>query len=217
MRVFDPNTNPYADDLIRLALAPATRYLQHERRALAEIMAIKLYQVNTHDRWPRDFPYLYIGRDLNWHEVGIKVIFEFERDVAMEVISRDFVRYEELVVLSVGAQGVVEVFNGRPEGFERKKIKAALSSLWDGHRIEKDRGEGIVPIRSDKEAADDYQGRRGRDGSNGDGNGGDGGDGDGDGPGPGGMPGSGGTRELINHPILFAVEPGVFDAIMEQV
>jgi hypothetical protein len=220
MRVFDPNTNPYADDLLRLALAPATRYLPHERRVLADTVAAKLYQVKTRDYWPRGYPYIYIDKHLGRRAVGITVVFEFEKDLEIDVDYQYFNRYDELVLLSVGVQGVVEVYNGPGKAFEPQKIEAALYSLWNGHCIDEDLGEGTVPIRSDNEIAGDYQGRKGRDGANGGGNGrdgGDGGDDGGDGPGPEGIPGGGGARELMNHPILFAVESDVFDAIMREV
>jgi hypothetical protein len=40
---FDPNTNPFADDLLRLGVAPASRFTAGERRIFARILAGKIY------------------------------------------------------------------------------------------------------------------------------------------------------------------------------
>lgn len=45
MPKFDPNLNPYADDLIRLSAAPHSRYSAQERTTLARIIASKLYRL----------------------------------------------------------------------------------------------------------------------------------------------------------------------------
>ena len=83
-----------------------------------------------------------------------------------------------------------------------------------------------IPPRSDEEAGSAYYGGdfpRAASGGNGDGlrregvGGGGGGDGDGDGDGGGGQaPGTGGVRELVNHPVLFSVDADVLRAILES-
>lgn len=57
------------------------------------------------------------------------------------------------------------------------------------------------------------------DGGRGGRGGGGGGDGDDGGSSAGGgeVPGSGGIRELLNHPVLLSVDRGVFDSILEHV
>jgi uncharacterized membrane protein YgcG len=226
MRAFDPNKNPYADDLVRLALAPSTRYRTLERRALATIMATKLYRLEAREHWPLRYSYHYIDSTSDPLTVDIAVIFDSDRiqEIA-KVIYHHYYFHDKLIVLSVGEKGVIEVFNGLTRDVDPKEIRAEVARLRESKTLEGDREdgivikEGIVPVRSDSEVADDYRGKRRRDGSNDGGNGGGGGGGGGgdDGPGPDGVPGSGGARELMNHPVLFAVESSVFDAIMEQV
>jgi hypothetical protein len=224
MRGFDPNKNPYADDLVRLALTPSTRYRPIERRALATIMATKLYQLEAREHWPLRYSYQYIDPTSDPHTVDIAVIFDSDRvrEIA-EVIHHPYYFHDKLIVLSVGEKGVIEVFNGLASDAHPKKIRAAVVRLRESKTLDGDTEDGmvteeaIVPVRSDSEVADDYRGKRRRDGSNDGGDGGGGGGGGDDGPGPEGVPGSGGARELMNHPVLFAVESSVFDAIMEQV
>lgn len=216
MRAFDPNKNPYADDLLRLAFAPSSRYRPNERRAMATIMAAKLYQVETHNYTPRWHPFLYHVATTDLSEIGIIVVFDSDEIQELRYAIHFFPRCDKLIVLSVGKRGVIEVFNGPTSDDNLKIISAAVARLREKGKLDGETKEGVIPTRSDNEVADDYQGKRGYDGASG-GGGGDGGDGGDNGPGPDRIPGSGGARELLNHPVLFAVEPDIFDAIMEQV
>jgi len=218
MRRFDPNKNPYADDLIRLTITPSTRYRPSERRALATIIASKLYHVQEREHWPLRYSYRYIDPMSGSLDIDIVVIFDSDEIEKIAYLMRRYHIHDKLILLSIGENAVVEVFNGRASDVDPEKISAAVARLRENGTLDGNTGEGMVLVRSEDDLADDYRGKRRRDGSSGGegGGGGDGGD-DGDGPGPNDIPGSGGARELMNHPVLFAVESNVFDAIMEQV
>ncbi|GEM_PF-6081049 len=223
-RVFDPNTNPYADDLLRLALAPPSRFSKQERRAMGSILAGKLYGLGISTRsWyflDHDEAH-FLGSDV-WGIVAIVLIFDDENDewTLERMLRRLGYRKaaDQMIVLSVGAAGVIEIYNG-PWITAVSSIRNASNSIWNADDAPRYPTEGDIPAGSDAELSRDYLGQdRGGGGEGDDGRGGDGGGNDGVPPGgEGGSSGAGGVGELLNHPVLFSIERRHFDAILRQV
>lgn len=248
MRIFDPNSNPYARDLHRLRSGLERRYTSLERVALGRVIAAKLYELEP--RFGHRFGQGRLFRNLvDDRPVELHVVF----DDAIKAgrLHRRLRRYRtrperQLIVLIIGDHGVAEVFNGFQGELEREGLARALDAMrGDGDAYSLPLEE-VVPPRSDA-AAEDYFSVRGssgeprgetgndraeggtdRSGDNGRGSGnqrrdggnnrGNGGNGDNDGTdGPGGTPGRGGAGELVNHPVLFAVERHVYDAILDEI
>jgi uncharacterized membrane protein YgcG len=220
MRTFNPDTNPYADDLMRLGLAPLERYSYEERYALARLIASKLYKISFKPPYHADAGFS------SWHSdahsgrtVEIGVIFN--SDLEQHRLSRpeDLYGHDQLlIVLDIGKNGVVEVFNGVSDEGTFDQVRKAIASVRNGEYGGLADGPNATPPRTDSEVVDDYEGNREANRANrGGGRDGGGGGSDGGGGALGNASGSGGTGELINHPILFAVEEDTFDAILERV
>lgn len=221
IRKFDPDTNPYADDLLRLSLAPPGRYSDVERLALARIIASKLYKVTLVEPHYTDWGFSTWAseiRDGNFVEIDVL----FDSDLTKLALPFRSERYERiqntLIVLSIGTNGVVELFNGAPDRSISERVWRAIKQMYANENGDISSQFDAVPRRSDDEAAGNYLGDGGASG-HGNGAGGEGGGGGpgGGGDAPNGVPGSGGVGELINHPVLFTVERHIFDAILEQV
>lgn len=221
---FDPNTNPFADDLLRLGMAPSSRYSPRERQIFARILAAKIYGLRFRGDvyYPGDWHWIRIDNDL--HNVEIAVLFD--SDFPTTAISTRFGGARDhlnLIVLTVGSKGVVEIFNGRWHAFAAEQMLREMDAMDSGEQATNEDADGRIPPRSDDELMRDYAGLgqndpdRGppRDGG-GDGGGSDGGDGIPPGGGDGGFPGAGGIRELLDHPVLLTVNEATFDEILEQ-
>lgn len=227
MKTFDPNENPYADDLLRLSLAPPGRYSRMERLAMACIIASKLYRGLSDDFFvsSEDGCIFWRHRFLP-NRIRLATLFEDDVESHGLLIDNVFRWTEFTIVLYVGSNGVIEIFNDAAGGSIPHDVMAAYKQIRAGEYVEAFDRPGAVPYRPDGEAASDYEGnrdaqvrRRDRDDyRNGNGRGGAGGGGSNGGNGNAGkIPGSGGVGELINHPVLLSVEQDMFDSIMEQV
>lgn len=234
MRIFNPNTNPFADDLLRLRMAPSTRFSPRERRTFAKLVAGKLYGLELNGPGFTFPSWRAMHGDLSDRRlVVVNVHFDSDlQDVEKSSIIYDTSSKLKFIVLSVGDYGVVELFNGSWEPSMRGTILSAIKNIIKNIGDEENvfitqESNGILP-RSDEEVRRDYLGEGPEDRDRGapGGGGGDGGDqrgGGGGGRGPGGGgdganegSGTGGTGELLNHPVLFAVERNIFDAILAQ-
>ncbi|WP_144023113.1 hypothetical protein [Burkholderia sp. AU15512] len=221
---FDPDSNPYAEDLLQLSRAPQLRYSEAERRALARIVASKLYQISLVEPYETDW------RFGDWkNEIASESFLDIDVLFDSDLIELDPMRYRDiksqLIVLSVGQNGVIELFNGKTnvDVFEwvQRAIQRIGDDKWSGERTD----DGRIPHRSDEAATADYRGEsavengfdRNGGGTGGRNGGGRGGNGDGDSPdGPPGS-GRGGVAEVINHPVLFSADPEILDAILRQI
>lgn len=220
-RVFDPNTNPYADDLLRLGLAPLSRFSAEERRAIGYVLAGKLYGLESW-RFRLVYPILPGVRFRSPYSkdvIAMALLFDRERvGYDLDVIERRLARpyhADTLIALNVGATGLAEIYNGpwMPDAIGR--IRSALERNWRGWDEGVSTFEEVIPALSDEALRSNYLGRG--DGAMGGGGGEGGGN---DGVPPGGddnMPGAGGTGELLNHPVLFSIDRAALDAILEQV
>lgn len=218
IRKFDPDTNPYADDLLRLSLVPPGRYTDVERHTLARIIASKLYKVSLVEPYYTDWGFsTWVSEIHDRNFVEIDVLFDF--DVMAFGTSFSSERYNgiksALIVLSAGTHGVVELFNGVPDHSTIEHVWHAIEQMHAGEHGGTSNEFGAISHRSDDEVAGDYVGDTGAGRPGNGAGGGDGGQGGGDVP--NGIPGSGGVGELINHPVLFTIERRIFDAILEQV
>lgn len=217
-RTFNQNTNPYADDLVRLSLAPPERYSPAERQTLARIIASKLYELTLEAPFETDLGYSrWRSATVGTDHVEIHVVFESEPVPAqLYELTRHYFSSRPLIVLSVGQSGVVEVFNGMSDDSTIVHVKRAIETIHNGGDVETTDRVGMIRRRNDAEAAGNYQGRSDGAWSNGNrGNLPPGGGGGGDIPGD--VPGSGGVGELIDHPVLFSVEEQIFDSILAEV
>lgn len=226
LRKFDPNKNPYADDLLRLYHAPSQRYTQTEKRVLARILASKLYQVQLTDQNYVDWHYgdWVIDDTKPGRKVDFDVLFDTDlKDIEQTSHLHGYTGddhappHHSLIILAVGVHGVTELYNGKLGEHVVNALRHAAEQLADpeGSENRSDReNEAAVPPRSDDEAAKLYAGTEQGGGNRG---GGDGNGANNGGNGPNGGPGSGGVVEVLSHPVLFSVERDVFDAILEQI
>ena len=227
-QAFNPNTNPYVDDLLRLNMIPSTRFTLQERRLSAVMLAGKLYGLENRRRWD-GFYFFNVQKKLR---VAIDVVFETELPDLLET-RRYFDRFEgyrlktHLILLRVGASGVSELFNDKFGSTTRETILRAVRQPERAAAI-LEAGSDAIPARPDEAVSREYFGQGpnepnrsgGRMGGSGEGRGRDGGGGGG-GPtgGDGGNSegsGAGGTRELLNHPVLFSVDHETLAAILDQ-
>lgn len=221
---FDPDSNPYAEDLLKLSRIPEARYTDAERRALARIVASKLYQVSLIEPYETDWRYgAWVSAGAPGPFVDIDVLFDSELSKLDPTRYRDI--RKQLIVLSVGRHGVIELFNGQTRHDVFELVKQAIARIgFDGEGDER-KNDRRIPHRNDDKAAADYERDatvesgidQSSDGAGGQNGGGRGGDGDGDNPvGPPGS-GRGGVEEVINHPVLFSAAPEILDAILRQI
>lgn len=244
-RKFNPRTNPYAHELMRLRDAPPSRYSPEERYILGQSLAGKLYGVQRHwrFRWPY-LAYFRIPRAIPGNSGSFSrqlVLFDvvFDNDSQAEPEVRTAYRHwldrwqspddAIVVVLAIREDGVVEASNGIQERLSEWSdvLRAVEKAGIDRPETEAQDG---VPALSDADAAEAYFGPgrsdspppTGRDPNGGRDDGGRDGGGRGSGPGgdggagDGGGSGAGGARELVNHPVLFSVDADVLRAILEQ-
>lgn len=225
---FDPNVNPYADELLRLSLAPERRFNAPERHLMAAIIGAKLYDLEPHALHARFYAFIYphahiirfaSGKADDRHDIAMHVMFE--SDDMQAPYPDSFVRDEgsTLIVLHVGDHGVIELFNGFMDDNTATVFAQRVARLKSGQELREERHEGSMPPLDDEEARRRWLGLPPVDGPPG--NDGNGGGGDGNvpgagGDGPGDTPGAGGTRELVHHPVLFSVDSDAIDAILEQ-
>ena len=218
-RVFDPNTNPYADDLWRLALAPPSRFSPRERKTMGHILAGKLYGLVTWRQGRLTYNLANVQfRGKRMREVvALVLLFDDELDYrtlesTAEAVARSN-RADMVIVLNAGATGVVEIYYGSWGDAAFRSILEMpkhIRSLEDSARYETQRP---LPHPGDAELRRAYLGH-----DRGGGGRGDGGGNDGVPPGgEGGSSGAGGVGELLNHPLLFSIERDHFDAILRQV
>ena len=237
MRTFDPNTNPYADDLLRLRFAPLQRYTHIERIALGRVIAAKLYDLVP------DFYFSFTRRPL-WRNLAddnpVELHLVFDDAVNASKLYQRLQRYDglpllQLIILVAGHGGVVEVFNGLRHDLSPEYLAIALDAMRGTGVRNLPEQEDAVQARDDRDAASDYAGAPRQEGrargdvgdgrrngggggadrnDRGNGGGGDGGGDDGDGP--RGTSGSGGVSELVNHPVLFTVDRQVYNAILDE-
>jgi hypothetical protein len=238
---FDPDRNPYADDLLRLALTPAGRFSSAERLVIARILAGKLYEVDHY----RDAPFWFI-RSHRYLENGShrRVVIDvlFDEDFSDNRPVRRYLygnRAAALVVVSVGKCGVVELYNAPMKDLTYERLLKSYDQAADPEYEPIAEGDGRVPVRADAAAASSYLGedaeeggrpsadfRDGRDQGGGDNTGGGGASGDGGGTGGGGPrggdggagdgAGAGGTGELLEHPVLFSIDRDMFNSLLDQ-
>lgn len=243
---FDPDRNPYADDLLRLALTPAGRFSSSERLVIARVLAGKLYEVDHY----RSAPFMVVGshrylENGSRRRVVIDVLFDDDFSDG-----RPLRRYlhgnkaAALVIVSVGKYGVVELYNASLRDLTYERIRKSYDQAADPEYEPTAEGDGRVLVRADDIAASSYLGedaeedgrsstslRGGRDRGAGDSTGGGGASGGGDGPGgdgPGGGgpgddeggagdgAGAGGTGELLEHPVLFSIDRDIFNSLLDQ-
>ncbi len=224
-RVFDPNTNPYADDLLRLALAPKSRFSPRERRIMGHILAGKLYGLRPLGRdW--HFPYrgvMYFREGTRGRDVAIALYFYDENEGWYLEMMAERVAYMDaavqMIIIGVGSSRVIELYNGPMGPAASSSIRNLSNHLPQEDDAPRAQTEGGFHPRSDAALTRDYLGHdRGGGGEDGGGRGGDGGGNDGVPPGgEGGSSGAGGVGELLNHPVLFSIERRHFDAILRQV
>lgn len=232
---FDPNKNPYADDLLRLSRVPKSRFTTRERHLSACMLAGKLYglEVGLESR------FYWLAYEFDWRENGPLLFTANNRRVWVEVIFesappdrrlRDLEYFENLIardglegqvlVLNVGTNGVRELHNGKWKKSWSLDIIAARLLLPNGRGSLDDQDSDSIPPMSDEEASSAYFGS----GDNGDGGGlrrGGGGGGGGNGGGEDGgrgdqTPGAGGVRELLNHPVLFTGDEKTLRTILDN-
>ncbi|CAG9234833.1 hypothetical protein [Burkholderia vietnamiensis] len=221
---FDPDSNPYAADLLKLSRVPEARYTDAERRALARIIASKLYQVSLVEPYETDWRYgAWVSESASGRFIDIDVLFDSEFSKLDPWRYRDI--RKQLIVLSVGRHGVIELFNGQTRHDVFELVKQAIARIASDGESDERTNERRIPHRNDDKAAADYE--RGAtvesgidwnsDGAGGQNGGGRGGDGGGDNPdGPPGS-GRGGVKEVINHPVLFSAAPEILDAILRKI
>lgn len=232
--IFNPNTNPIADDLLRLCLAPASRFTLLERRTIGRILAAKLYDTSLFA--PRiAFRYLSgIGFKARGQR-PVSICLRFDSDSSPEHFIRRMPNPDAgmtVIVLSAGVNGVVEHFNGIWNASASQRFWNEITCADGAESVGLETDSEAVPRHSDDWIRRTYSGdtaagrdRNRRAKSEGDGGGrgrgggegGDGGGGRGEGSdGTGGAPGRGGTGEILNHPVLFSTDAITFDAILEQ-
>lgn len=239
---FDPNLNPYVDDLLRLYAAPQSRYTDNELRAMANVIAGKLYEVSDLDRFSMHWgPYALERYHAKSGSVGFEVLFDTVRPRDLSIRRMRSRRNGRLIVLFVGRHGVVEIFNDFAHRLDIESIGQIARAIEAGQSIEIRRQPSAITLRNDSESVRDYDGgfsapraqsqleRSGTGGGSqrgdsigtfgrrdGGGRGRDGGGGDGDGE---EMPasGRGGVGELMNHPVLFGIAPEDFASLLEEV
>jgi len=221
---FDPDSNPYAEDLLKISRVPETRYTNAERRALARIVASKLYQVSLIEPYETDWRYgAWVSQVAPGPFIDIDVLFDSDLGKLDPERYRDI--RKQLIVLSVGRHGVIELFNGQMRDDVFELVQQAIARIARDGRSDERTNDRRILHRNDDMAADEYGsdstvdtgiepngGGAGR--QNGGGRGGDG-----DGNGPDGPPGSGrsGVAEVINHRVLFSAAPEILDAILSQI
>lgn len=229
---FDPNVNPYADELLRLSLAPEQRFSAGERHLMAAIIGAKLYDLGPHALHTRFHAFVHprghvvrlMPRDnQDWRRVVLRIVFGDEDwNYYADSIAID--EGSTLIILYVGNQGVIELFNGFANDATLQALKQRMEQLQSREEHRDEENEGRIPALHDDEARRRWLGLF--DGSPPDGappghdGNGDGGDGDipgaGGSDGTGGPGGAGGTRELVHHPVLFSIDSAAFDAILEH-
>lgn len=233
---FNPNKNPYADDLLRLSNAPKSRFTPRERYLSASLLAGKLYGLELEPlhgiNWWSQYGHLFFQG--NNRPVLAEVLFESEshteRLSELQYWASWAERYfgeSHVLVLKAGHSGVSELHNGQWDASQSWDSIAAKFQLPDALGSSADPGSDSIPPRSDEEASSAYFGgdtaQSGAGGGGDDdglrrggGDGGDGGFGRGNGGGGDQAPGAGGVRELVNHPVLFTVDEDTLRAILEN-
>jgi len=231
---FNPNTNPYADEILRLVHVPKSRFTTLEKMTSAAIHGAKLYGLEIWEqprmfwRWPHGNLFT-IPHGSN-SPVWVEVLFETEKYEVTErlrdlkTIWSDWLGDEferiQLIALKAGNNGLIELYNGQWWGHDSLALIASRFAQDTVSDLEQSSSDPI-PLRTDEESSAAYFGRSsiqggggGRDGGFG-GGGGDGGSGGGDGP-QGQAPGAGGVREMLNHPVLFSADKETLRAILEN-
>ncbi|MGH8783125.1 hypothetical protein [Paraburkholderia sp.] len=234
---FDPDRNPYADDLLRLALTPAGRFSSSERLVIARVLAGKLYEVSHF----RDAPFMFVGSRRyreNGSGRGVVIDVFFDDDFSNGIPSRRYLysnKAAALIILCVGKYGVVELYNAAVKDLTYERIWEFYDQADDPEFEPIVESDGRVPVRADDAAASSYLGedaeeggrpwadlRGGRDRGGGDNTGGGGASGGGDGTGGGGEggvgdgAGAGGTGELLDHPVLLSIDRDIFNSLLDQ-
>jgi hypothetical protein len=161
MRTFDPNKNPYADDLLSLRFALGQRYTPLEQVALGRVIAAKLYELAP------GYGRRFWGRQL-WRNLGdggtvVELHVVFNDAIKAGRLYRRLRRYRswldrQLIVLIVGNYGVVEVFNGSLRELDRESLAMALDAMrGTGDAYSSGREDAVRP-RSDDNTVGDYLG-----------------------------------------------------------
>lgn len=236
MARFNPNTNPYADEILRLVHIPKSRFTTLEKMTSAAVLGAKLYGLEILEqprifwRWPHGSLFT-IPHGSN-SPVWVEVLFETEKHEVPERL-RDLEMWADwledrggrphLIALKAGNDGLIELYNGLWQRGESWKLITSRLEQDTVSDFEQSSSEPI-PRRTDEESSAAYFGRSsiqggggGRDGGfgGGGGGGGDGGSDGGDGP-QGQTPGAGGVREMLNHPVLFSADKETLRAILEN-
>jgi hypothetical protein len=235
--LFNPKTNPWAAELLRLASQVFPALGDGERHLVAALYAARLYDRHVSDIPPRYRPgYLgysvLAGEYVGGRRVRIVVTLNEVRE------RRDFPlainEHDHVILLHVGNGRVAELFNGPGESAPKhaSDIEILLEKLRqrEPEDFAEWRGDGLRPA-SDRELRERFPGRPtepvndaaevppGKGGGND--RRGPGGPGEPGGPGGGGSDdgngdGSGGLTEYLNHPVMLGVDGRLYDEILEQ-
>jgi len=217
---FNPNTNPYVEDLLGLEALPNSRFSQNERRLIGAIIVGKIYgltlvPINFYDGYSR-----MLHRSGNNDQiVNVIVLFGSDRDKwKHQLFYRNrSLENRVLIVLGVTEDRAVELYNGRWEHRPYPDLFAAITEIYDGRREPPIDDKYRIAALSDEEAQQNYSGNGGgNDRRDGGGDGGGGGNNAGGDDGNAGGSGAGGITEVLTHPVLFSVDRTVFDNILAQ-
>ncbi|WP_353099502.1 hypothetical protein [Stenotrophomonas lactitubi] len=138
MHRFDPNENPFVDDLLRLLDSARGRFSQGHLRALARVYVSRLYGVDQGGflEVSRGQPEAQVrcsirvvldGDDLSIREVGGWIRHEHVHDSTPD--------HTRLVLVHVGTEGVTELFSGRRHVLRRHLYALAIGLGLDFYRV----------------------------------------------------------------------------------
>ncbi|QKW56360.1 hypothetical protein [Stenotrophomonas sp. NA06056] len=138
MHQFDPNENPFVDDLLRLLDSARGRFSQGHMRALARVYVSRLYGVDPAGflqdlRGQSEAPVrcsirvMLDGDDLSIREVGGWIRQEHVRDSPPD--------RTRLILVHVGTEGVTELFSGRRHVLRQQLRELAIRLGIESHRV----------------------------------------------------------------------------------